>query len=517
MSSSITTAAKERIEVLKLATELAAYNHFPEKQFTELLETCQKKITEYGDNTSEKEEWEGLLKKLNYIKTNSIEVNVDISEHPPLESIVPIVPGVQLAIGDIHGNSMLLLYFLIKQGILSLKKGPQDYQKLNEIYQKENLTQGDLEKFDFILKHASIHPGATVRFIGDEFADRGNNDYFTLKILKKLKDNKVPVEHLFSNHGAAFLSFYEQGCGSHFKSQIVDPSQTPSLQNLSSLVKRDMISSKELKKLIQENFLSNLKLVSYTVDEDNNCLTLFTHAPVGLTTIQTLAKDLGVTYQDLSAKKLTETLDQMNLRFQDMASKKLIINFLLEEAHSIWERWDQDTGEKEEFTTCLASYQEPFNRVIWNRYKSDIYKELIKQQSKKLQFELLTVHGHDNNGKVPDACRKKTKNLDGKLGKGNNHNKGRYRIHCNFQTSSAFTLKPILKTTEVIEHKETKEPKSPKEQKEILQDIQQTLEPEDLDQDVAQTQAKAFTIALPEKKAEIKQAESETKHSPGGA
>jgi len=127
----------------------------------------------------------------------------------------------EVTIGDLHGNSMKLMFMLIKHGVA---KGisDDDYKNLVEIYKKvpskapwhgeevKELTKKDITEFNQILDKLVFNTEIGVRLIGDELADRGSNDYFTLKILEKLRKNNVPVEITVSNHSIDFLHATEK-------------------------------------------------------------------------------------------------------------------------------------------------------------------------------------------------------------------------------------------------------------------------------------------------------------------
>lgn len=81
-----------------------------------------------------------------------------------------------------------------------------------KIYQTplENIDKECLIQFNTILDRIVFEKGRMIRLLGDELADRGANDYFTLKLLEKLQLNKVPVEILLSNHSVEFIESYEK-------------------------------------------------------------------------------------------------------------------------------------------------------------------------------------------------------------------------------------------------------------------------------------------------------------------
>lgn len=115
----------------------------------------------------------------------------------------------QVTIGDLHGNSMKLLDFLRRSGVVNVAGG--EYSTLVDIYKKnvEDLTREDLTRFRGIIDRLLLQrKDLLIRLIGDVLADRGANDYFTLYILDHLFKNGVKVEAIFSNHDdGAFREF----------------------------------------------------------------------------------------------------------------------------------------------------------------------------------------------------------------------------------------------------------------------------------------------------------------------
>ena len=163
----------------------------------------------------------------------------------------PVDPDVQYSIGDLHGSSQKLIYFLIQVGLLEMDeinykkmvdlyekwgyqllsvvvyKQQQNQAKFNILDMKKEELLSDLNQFKEILASAKVKGGPQhplIRLIGDEMADRGHNDYFTLLILEKLQQNHVPYEIITSNHGAEFMAAYERDTDfdEHF---YIDPSQ----------------------------------------------------------------------------------------------------------------------------------------------------------------------------------------------------------------------------------------------------------------------------------------------------
>lgn len=140
-----------------------------------------------------------------------INEQVDIFQLPVLDVPHKGNTGIQITIGDLHGNAMKLMFMLVKHGIAT-NINEAEYNRLVEIYKTptQDLTKKHLDEFNQILSKIEFSKDSLVRLIGDELADRGNNDYFTLKILEKLNEHKVPVEIIVSNHSIEFIEACEK-------------------------------------------------------------------------------------------------------------------------------------------------------------------------------------------------------------------------------------------------------------------------------------------------------------------
>ena len=96
-------------------------------------------------------------------------------------------PGTKITIGDLHGNAMKLIFVLVKHGFIRGLTN-EDYNEFVKIYQTpvDQIAKEHLDRFNAILDNSSLEFNnvCKLNMLGDEFADRGSNDYFTLKILK---------------------------------------------------------------------------------------------------------------------------------------------------------------------------------------------------------------------------------------------------------------------------------------------------------------------------------------------
>ncbi|KAH9257609.1 hypothetical protein BASA81_004058 [Batrachochytrium salamandrivorans] len=127
-----------------------------------------------------------------------------------------------VVLGDLHGNALKLLYVLIVEGVLDLEvaefgtstggemaRKHELYGKLRQLISVPNAPVEVMREFrKLVTDHTKLccDKAIVVHFLGDEFADRGQNDYFTVVLLARLAD--LPNwEILLSNHGCIFYKY----------------------------------------------------------------------------------------------------------------------------------------------------------------------------------------------------------------------------------------------------------------------------------------------------------------------
>lgn len=322
---------------------------------------------------------------------------VDIYERP----VAQINNYSQLTIGDLHSNAMLLMYFLVKHGIVSISK--RKYTQLVNIYLKgissedseneEVLSKKDIEQFNEIIDDLMINTEnvSLIRLIGDEVCDRGQNDYFIFKIIDKLHQSDIKIEILLSNHGIEFLIPYRKN--EPLKSKLLDvDDQANSLNNMRQLIEQGLLSKKVVGRLVENSYLPNLKLISYSLYQGN--ITLYSHAGIGLETIRALAIEFSVEYQDKTAWELARTIDAINVNFSNRVDAR---------------------DQKMNITLGLAANprninvnQEPILFTIWNRSYTNLERPKVHNG-----YHIYYIHGHDSQ----DIENEYIVSLDNQLGK----------------------------------------------------------------------------------------------------
>ena len=322
-------------------------------------------------------------------KVNIYQLPILDIEHSTVDS--------EITIGDLHGNTIKLLFFLVKHGAIT-NLSSKDYAALVLIYKKnvEELTKQDLNDFVSILDRITYHAGGIIRLLGDDLADRGQNDYFTLKLIEKLYLNKVNVEILISNHSIEYVEAYET------KFNLLPPNlnqaHTKSLYNMHSLIKSGLVSKKEVLQITYTAYKSFLKAISYTLSADGTGITIYSHAGIGLNTIAEISGVFKTPYADHTAAQLAESIDKINIVFQKHVQENSV--------HTLY------SHKNILFAYRVASSKDlvkmPIVFLTWNRRYHNITRPVMLNG-----YHLDFCHGHDRTDK---GMAINIHNLDNTLG-----------------------------------------------------------------------------------------------------
>ena len=336
--------------------------------------------------------------------TQFISEQVDIYQLPELDTKYAKADA-EITIGDLHGNSMKLMFMLVKHGIA---KGlsDKDYADLVEIYKlkSSDITKNHLSRFKKILDKIKFSQDKGIRLIGDELADRGSNDYFTLKILEKLRLNQVPFEIMISNHSVEFLQVAESK--KDFKPVMLHPQHASSLYALDHLVEKGLVKRDEILAINDKVYKPSLKVIGYTLSESEQEITIHSHAGIGLNNIRDLANLFNIKYKDNEMKDLANTIDQINHAFQNHLEKKELGKLL--NADAMLQGY-----------TGFADPKHPLVYAMWNRDYSQ-----LERPEKKGNYRIKFCHGHDSAEMTNDNIYV----LDGHLGKTEYLNQGEYKV-----------------------------------------------------------------------------------------
>lgn len=376
------------------------------------------------------------------------EVPVDIYQLP-IDLKIP-EESTEITIGDLHANTMKLLYLLFKHGIASnldkaeyeelvriykAVKNPSAFDRNASSYEKTcKLAQKDIKQFDTLLNkirfQSEIKPGLklSLKLIGDELVDRGNLDFYTLKIFNALQKNKIPFKILISNHGIEFiraLTVYLRGECEELPQSMLSRMGAPfgdSFENMRSYIEHGIVDINDVIELYNKSYLPYLKILDYTLSADEQSMTIDSHAGIAenkfKTIIHGLATTLKIECKCANAKEVAGIIDTINTAIQEKLSNTSIDELFPKEA--------LEKGFTSQYVDLSAT---PFVYLLWNRHVPSSRR--AKQPFEPIfPFIVGYTHGHDLSDKT--NASKQCFNLDNFLGKrgdsSKENNKGTYTV-----------------------------------------------------------------------------------------
>lgn len=332
---------------------------------------------------------------------------VNIREFP--EAVTPeeleALPHNVYTLGDLHGNAMKLIFILQKYGVFELKQ--DDFEGLWKVYDTpiDLLTNPDnkdvilkvLNKFDRTLKQVKKNKPGLLVLIGDELADRGQNDWFTLLVLDALHHANIPFQIQLSNHSLQALAYFN---GTTTRRQLLE-GQEISLQNCECLLGAFPELEPRFDELIAI-YEAHLSLIGYQFNTDTERqLILYTHAPIDTQTIELIALEFNILDIDFStASGLVACIDKINTKFSQSISKGDFIekHIHLKSYQKAMESMKTPNGFREATSGLFV--------LFWNR-------DLVNFPRNPCDAIVKNIHGHIG----PAASVKCYENLDNNLGK----------------------------------------------------------------------------------------------------
>ena len=362
---------------------------------------------------------DGMFKNKSNIKAPSLNVSpswnkttpfvlteyVDIYCFPEIDDRYIVDKDVQITIGDLHANTMKLIFLLVKHQVVT-NITIDDYHHLVQIYEvsTQDQTKHNLMLFNQIINKMNVNNQAFIRFIGDEVADRLHNDYFTLCVLLKLQKHGLPMEIMLSNHGIEFIHAYE--VQSNFHPIMLNPEHANSMANLQLFIEKKWVSLEEINNMIMLAYKPMLKLLSYSFI-DNTGIIIYSHAGIDFNIIEGLSQMLDTPYHDETLTELSKTIDNINSQFYVHARNNTI--------HTLC----QEENMASAYLGYVDLKKSPFEALIWNRQYDELDRPSLHNG-----FSVYFIHGHHTDRSMGDHVF----NLDNALGKSTFHHEGDYTI-----------------------------------------------------------------------------------------
>jgi len=360
-------------------------------------------------------------------------VNIDVR---PARNYLEGVTSI--TIGDLHGNAIKLLYFLVCHGVCDISE--ESYARLVAIYHtthnlyKPRLDNRErahykkiIDEFNQIINEINIiDRNILVKLIGDELADRGGNDYFVLKILQKLHQGRVCVTILLSNHGVEFIEAYERYTErKKLYGTVIRPKAcAQSLYKLAILIDNDLVSFQEISEIVEKCYMPSLKLLDFSLNGKSLGISIFSHAPIGMTEIRLLSNKMCVAFDASTSKKLADTINRINKHFFIHYVSKNKVNELYH--HGEVDFADAPVNQDIVPVTLKVSIPIPPNEenvvncILWNRCY-----ETLDRPNLHNDYPMRFVHGHDSSGPKDEEY---IVNLNNQLGVSPRHHKGLYSV-----------------------------------------------------------------------------------------
>ena len=308
---------------------------------------------------------------------------------------------------DLHANFLTLIHYLVNSGTIE----PLSEEAFNSLLTIANSTyieqmhKAFLEGKDPLYVHLKgivlqeitlykqlisglrVLDAKNLLAIGDDLADRGYCDLYVLLLIERLSQAGCPYATLLSNHGMEFLWQIEpsnihlsllsaEECLRNIPCNTRIPilEQRRSLVNLKILLQHALITDAELQPLLSQ-WINALNLITYIYSETENKLSICTHAPAGLASIEALAHKFNIVYAPSTKGTLMETIDDINTAFKRSLETGNYWNLIRNEVLFHSKINFQDMGKhllprSETERKVICTLDTPLYFTAWNRDKN---------------------------------------------------------------------------------------------------------------------------------------------------
>lgn len=307
------------------------------------------------------------------------ELLLDNTEDNIEESPTRILPAAKVyTLGDLHANTLKLLHFLlISQTVEWVCEGSETpkelYTRFANLYYLNSPEFAHLQRLIQKLKLKENPP--FIRLIGDELADRGRNDLYTLYLLDHLSNQGLKYDCCFSNHTSYFFGVFHNYITFHTIPNRVDETYH-SIVALYAHLKHKFEPS-EFHQLVV-NHLSHLTIISYGLIPSG--IIQYTHAPTSHHIAKYLAKKLHTFYTDTTPEALAFSIELINDEFQ----KKM--------KNGTWRAlFNMGAIKKLARFEYISEEEYPFECCIWNRCY-----HLLDRSPITNGYSHYSLYGHDS-------------------------------------------------------------------------------------------------------------------------
>lgn len=244
-------------------------------------------------------------------------LHLDLNQDDVIPLSAEDLKGVDdIAVGDAHGNFLGMIQKMRKLGMIHMEA--REYTLLREqvdihnalMSARRGADEAELKSVVATIKTqlTKITPGKNANkrmvWLGDVLADRGPNDYFSLLLLKQVKDVGVNSNITFSNHDLVFFQNWR-------RSYHTGMSSTASYHNLHALMLAGVVESTDVDDLLRDAYFPQLNLINYTLRPDGK-MVLYPHSSVPSIFYREIAAELGVKFSVASVAAFAESIDRIN-------------------------------------------------------------------------------------------------------------------------------------------------------------------------------------------------------------
>lgn len=294
-----------------------------------------------------------------------------------------------LCIGDLHGNALKLLHSLVKHQIIKITA--EDYASFYKLYHASPVSQESITQLINLINSFDVQANAPlIRLLGDELADRGQNDFYTLYLLKKLADSGVAYDVNQSNHAIEFALAHQQvilsGDAIDYASMSLGPGQARSLFNLSDIIQQGYVSKEDVAQLV-DSHKKHQRIISYSLTDEG--ISLYSHAPIDYKVIRALANKFSVSYYDESPRLLAYTIEKINQQYLGYVESNLLHTLINQEAmYGVAANIKMINGDR------ITTENYPLEHILWNRDYLHIKRSPTHPE---YGYAMRYIHGHDSN------------------------------------------------------------------------------------------------------------------------
>jgi hypothetical protein len=332
-----------------------------------------------------------------------------------------------VVIGDMHGNVLKLLHFLVKHGVVDITD--DTYNEFASLHQARYLDRAKIARLCEIIYNLSFDRNAPyLRLMGDELCDRGKNDYLTLYLLAMLDNAGVPFEIYQSNHTLDFtlgMEDYLKEGRDRITPPVLRHGHARSLQGLNESLGSGLISKEDLQAVVNTH-KKHQRLVGYSLNEHG--ITLYSHAPTDLHTLKALAKKFNLPFNDQTPIQLALTIEHINKKYTEHVT-----------ANTLHELIDINILYAGYGGNAIDPKSHPLEYIFWNRQYGSLKRS---DRHETQQYQTKYAHGHDSADPSADATH--IISIDSLFGKSDFDRTG----YAHDAYGSAFVENPIYHTDE---------------------------------------------------------------------